>query len=65
MAWYIVAIRALKQHFAGFGIPSIVVSDNGAQFISKEFQNFATSLQQQGHWWISVGSQSQIHLRDY
>lgn len=41
MAGASAVIRALKQHFARFGIPSAVVSDNSPQFILQEFKNFA------------------------
>ncbi|KAK3750477.1 hypothetical protein QZH41_018118 [Actinostola sp. cb2023] len=34
------AIRKLKAHFARFGIPSILVSDNGPQFTSDSFRKF-------------------------
>ena len=34
-------IRKLKAHFARYGLPSVVMSDNGPQFISEEFQEFA------------------------
>ncbi|KAK3713862.1 hypothetical protein QZH41_010915, partial [Actinostola sp. cb2023] len=34
------AIRKLKAHFARFGIPSRLVSDNGAQFTSDSFRKF-------------------------
>ena len=34
-------IRRLKYHFARYGIPSTVVSDNGTQFTSEEFEKFA------------------------
>lgn len=34
-------IRKLKAHFARYGIPSTVISDNGPQFISEGFQIFA------------------------
>jgi transposase InsO family protein len=39
----ITVIRKLKSHFARYGIPDIVISDNGPQFTSKEFQEFAAS----------------------
>ena len=35
-------IKKLKPHFARYGIPQTVVTDNGPQFISQEFQKFAT-----------------------
>ena len=38
-----VVIRKLKAHFARYGLPSIVMSDNGPQFISEEFKNFAVN----------------------
>jgi hypothetical protein len=34
-------ISKLKRHFARFGIPDQVVSDNGPQFSCREFANFA------------------------
>jgi hypothetical protein len=33
-------IGILKKHFARYGIPSIVMSDNGPQFVSREFEVF-------------------------
>lgn len=33
-------ITKLKHHFARYGIPSVLVSDNGPQFSSHEFQKF-------------------------
>ena len=36
-------IDKLKCHFTRFGIPSILVSDNGPQFISDEFNNFVNT----------------------
>ena len=38
-----VVIRKLKAHFARYGLPSIVMSDNGPQFISEESKNFAVN----------------------
>ena len=35
-------IKKLKPHFARYGIPDTVVTDNGPQFISEEFQEFST-----------------------
>ena len=34
-------IKQLKSHFARFGIPSVVASDNGPQYMSDEFCTFA------------------------
>ena len=34
-------IHKLKRHFARYGIPSIVISDNGPQFYCEDFVNFA------------------------
>ena len=34
-------IRKLKAHFARYGIPEEVVSDNGGQYISDEFKRFS------------------------
>ncbi|XP_062601076.1 uncharacterized protein K02A2.6-like [Saccostrea cucullata] len=34
-------IRKLRNHFARYGIPDIVISDNGPHFSSKEFATFA------------------------
>ena len=34
-------INKLKHHFARFGIPSILISDNGGPFISHQFQQFS------------------------
>ena len=41
----VTVIRKLKQAFARHGVPQIVVSDNGPQFSSKEFQCFANEWQ--------------------
>ena len=35
-------INKTKAHFARFGIPQICHTDNGSQFTSKEYENFAT-----------------------
>ncbi|XP_048759452.2 uncharacterized protein K02A2.6-like [Ostrea edulis] len=37
----ITVIRKMKYHFARYGLPDIVVSDNGPQFSCLEFLNFA------------------------
>ena len=37
-------ILKLKSHFARYGIPDQVISDNGPQFTSEEFANFARTL---------------------
>ena len=34
-------IRVLKEHFARHGIPVIVQSDGGPQFVAKEFSDFS------------------------
>ena len=36
-------IEVLRDLFARFGIPEQIVSDNGAQFVSEEFQAFIRS----------------------
>ena len=34
-------IRKLKAHFARYGLPSVLISDNGPQFVSDEFKHFS------------------------
>ncbi|XP_035230813.1 uncharacterized protein K02A2.6-like [Stegodyphus dumicola] len=38
-------ISYMKSHFGRYGIPLIVISDNGPQFASKEFAEFAKKYQ--------------------
>ena len=38
-------IKTLKSHFARYGIPNTVVSDNGPQFQSSEFKNFSKTYE--------------------
>ena len=33
-------IQALRTQFAQFGIQEMIVSDNGPQFVAREFENF-------------------------
>lgn len=35
-------ITKLREIFCRFGIPRMIVSDNGRQFVSSDFQNFVT-----------------------
>ena len=35
-------IEVLRQIFAAYGLPEQIVSDNGPQFVSKEFKEFTT-----------------------
>ena len=35
-------VTFLKKHFARYGIPRMIVSDGGPQFVSQEFQSFVT-----------------------
>lgn len=37
----ITVIRKLKSHFARQGIPDLVISDNGPQYASREFERFS------------------------
>ena len=34
-------VRKLKAHFSRYGVPSVVISDNGPQFSSEEFDEFS------------------------
>ena len=34
-------VKKLKGHFARYGIPDEVVSDNGTQFLAEDFRDFA------------------------
>ena len=36
-----IVIKKMKRHFAVHGIPESLLTDNGTQFVSKEFQLFA------------------------
>lgn len=36
-------VKKLKAHFVRYGIPDVVISDNGPQFACAEFANFATN----------------------
>ena len=36
-------VKKLKVHMARYGQPDIVVSDNGPQFLSSDFEKFAKS----------------------
>ena len=38
----VTVINKTKAHFARFGIPQMCHTDNGSQFASKEYENFAT-----------------------
>ena len=38
-------IRKMKSHFARNGIPDVVISDNGSQFTSSQFSDFAKEWQ--------------------
>ena len=38
-------IKKMKMHFARYGIPDVVVSDNGPQFAAQEFQRFSKTRQ--------------------
>ena len=40
----VTVIKALKAHFARYGIPSMVISDNGPQFTSENFKNFTVEF---------------------
>ena len=48
-------IQKLKVHFARFGIPEVLVSDNGPQFSAREFSEFAR-MWQFTHETISPGN---------
>lgn len=39
-----VGIRSLSRLFTTFGLPDVIVSNNGAQFTSAEFQRFTEEL---------------------
>ena len=36
-------VRVLKRFFAARGVPGLIISDNGSQFISNEVQSFVNS----------------------
>lgn len=39
-----IIVANLKKLFSRFGIPELVISDNGPQFVSGEMKEFAASL---------------------
>ena len=52
-------IRKIKGHFARNGIPDVFVSDNGSQFVSERFGNFA-KLWRFEHRVSSPGAESAV-----
>ena len=38
-----IVVANLKAHFARFGVPELVISDNGPQFASGEMRKFAST----------------------
>lgn len=48
-------IALLKKQFARFGIPNVIMSDGGPQFVSQEFQDFAKK------WGITRMTSSPMH----
>ena len=45
----------LKKQFARFGVPNVIMSDGGPQFVSQEFQDFAMK------WGITHVTSSPMH----
>jgi transposase InsO family protein len=52
----VAVIKKLKVHFARYGIPEIVISDNGPQYMSEEFHRFSQSWDFE-HYTSSPGHQ--------
>lgn len=50
-------INKLKAHFARYGIPQMIMSDNGRQFVSSEFETFCRE------WGIEHRTSSPYHSR--
>ena len=48
-------IKALKKHFARFGIPEEIITDNGPNFVSQEFAIFTN------RWYIKHSTSSPYH----
>ena len=48
-------IALLKKQFARFGVPNVIMSDGGPQFVSQEFQDFAKK------WGITHVTSSPMH----
>ena len=46
--------NCLKQHFARHGMPDVVITDNGPQFKSADFHNFACDWEFQHHTSSSI-----------
>ena len=51
-------VRLLKRFFAAGGVPTLIISDNGSQFISNETQSFVNNRGTKwqfklpsAHWW--------------
>ena len=50
-------IEKLKRHFARFGVPQMLISENGRQFVSVEFERFCRD------WGIEHRTSSPYHSR--